>query len=68
MLSFVVWFVQFSHLGNCNQAYVAVADPLPRHLLFGLWSSPVQYFAKSLKEVVANFTWVQSTIENFGIC
>ena len=45
----------------------AVAAPLPKHLLFGWWSSPVQFLhTKSLKEqdMVCNdfWTWVQADI------
>ena len=40
----------------------AIGDPLQKYLLFGWWSSPVQLLPKSLKEAVADSTWVQSNV------
>ena len=40
----------------------AVADIPEKHLLFGWISSPKEFITKSLKEAVADPTWVQSTI------
>ena len=39
-----VRLVEFLLLGNCYQVLSkeAVADPRPKHLRFGWWSSPVQ--------------------------
>ena len=54
MLSYAIWFVEFSLFGNYYQvSEAAVADPLSKYLLFG-W--PNFYYAtitKSWKEAVA---------------
>ena len=44
-LSSAVQFVESTLLGRLLQSPTeAVADPLPKHLLFGLWSSSVQCY------------------------
>ena len=40
----------------------AVANLLPKHLPFGLLSTPVQLVTKSFTEAVADPAWIQSTI------
>ena len=56
MFSSAVWFVESSLLGNYYQVLrEVVADPLPKHLLFGLWSSPVHMF-KSLIKVLTGWS------------
>ena len=40
----------------------AVADPLPKHLLFSWWEFSCATVTKSLKATVADPTWILSTI------
>ena len=63
-----VWFVEISLLRDCYQVQAAVADPQPKHLLFG-WRAILRSMIKYLKEAVAYLTWVQSTIATrHGFC
>ena len=62
MLSSVIWFVEFSLLGNCYLVQRRLADPPTKTSAVWLVDFSCATLTKSLKETVADPAWVQSTI------